>query len=508
MITDLFSHKIHSSGDEWQDKLVDIATIFGKFDGKEFNRNEIEEDLKKISPRVSAASFAITRDVSKFRDEISAYPAYLGLYHLQSKGGKWILKLSETAKRFLIVEEPNVPAFMILQLILFQYPSGLGIRYIPNGNFAIQANARDRTLSLIGDNIHVSPFRLICKALLADSQINGVNSLHPRITIDEVYALANDPRTNQDASPNLSNVVSVIEEFRSGALSAIPGVEGRFHILNHTDFIQVTNRYIHLREIVSPDDCDSLIDKLRMINSIDVQYNGFDGATNANELYTAVRTGNWGGYFDAIVTLTAEVIQDLTNETVTPYLSKSLNSAVDLDGDDIITDNKAIQFTYKLRERDGSLNLETGQSRKIQMADPEATRIKRQRSNLNHRVLVHKMDEHLRAKGAKPYENEHIDLFAQIPGDGNFLFEMKSVSNENLLSQTRKGLSQLYEYRYRYKGDIGEEVTLCMVYPDEPTEIDWLQEYLCIDRNIAVCWFSGDVLKYSSLCADKVRNLL
>ena len=508
MLTDLFSHKIHSSGDEWQDKLVDIATIFSKFEGKEFDRNHIEEELKEISPRVSAASFAISRDESKFRDEISAYPAYLGLYRLHSEGGKWILRLSETAKRFLIVEEPNVPAFMILQLLLFQYPSGLGVRYNPNGNFVIQANARDRVLELIGEGVHVSPFRLICKALLADSQINGINSLHPRTTIDEVYVLANDPRTNQSASPDLNEVVSVIEEFRAGALSRITEAERRFHILNHTDFIQVTNGHIHLRETVSPEDHDSLIAKLNIINAVDVQYNGFDAATDSKKLSDAFRTGGWGDYFDAIVTLTAEVIQGLTDEVVAPVVSTVIAPTIDLDGDDIVVDNKAIQFTYRLRERDGSLNLETGPSRKTQVADPEVTRIKRQRSNLNHRILVHKMDELLRAKGATPYENEHIDLFAQIPGDGNFLFEMKSVSSENLLSQTRKGLSQLYEYRYRYKSDVGQDVTLCMVYPDEPNEIDWLQEYLCVDREVAVCWFSGETLKYSSFCTEKIKNLL
>ena len=43
--------------------------------------------------------------------------------------------------------------------------------------------------------------------------------------------------------------------------------------------------------------------------------------------------------------------------------------------------------------------------------------------------------------------NEHIDLFAKIPTDGSFIFEMKS-GGVSLLDQIRKGLSQLYEYRY------------------------------------------------------------
>ena len=91
MILDLFSHKIHSSGDEWPDKLVEIAAIFNEFDGQLFDRNSFENRFQQISPRASylakdAATKPLTLggrlDVSKFRDELSAYPAYLGLYYL------------------------------------------------------------------------------------------------------------------------------------------------------------------------------------------------------------------------------------------------------------------------------------------------------------------------------------------------------------------------------------------------------------------------------------------
>lgn len=67
--------------------------------------------------------------------------------------------------------------------------------------------------------------------------------------------------------------------------------------------------------------------------------------------------------------------------------------------------------------------------------------------NLAHKELVSKMDAWLRRLGAIPKENDHIDLFADVPSDGSFIFEVKS-GGENLLDQIRKGLSQLYEYRY------------------------------------------------------------
>ena len=137
MITDLFSHKIHSSSNEWGEKLSELASIFNEFDGQLFSRDAFEERLQRISPRVSyIANQSISRtqsgerlDPSKFRDEISAYPSYLGLYFLEQSSQGWIVKVSETAKRFLIQEEPDVASFLRLQLPLFQYPNAMGAAY-------------------------------------------------------------------------------------------------------------------------------------------------------------------------------------------------------------------------------------------------------------------------------------------------------------------------------------------------------------------------------------------
>src|SRR5688500_11773834 len=128
MITDLFSHKIHSSSPEWADKLIELAFIFSEFDGQVYDRNKIDERLRQISPRATL----VGRDPSKFRDEISAYPAYLGIYRLEYEKNVWVFRMSETAKRFLINDEPNVNAFMLLQLVLFQYPNGMGVAYSSN----------------------------------------------------------------------------------------------------------------------------------------------------------------------------------------------------------------------------------------------------------------------------------------------------------------------------------------------------------------------------------------
>jgi hypothetical protein len=66
----------------------------------------------------------------------------------------------------------------------------------------------------------------------------------------------------------------------------------------------------------------------------------------------------------------------------------------------------------------------------------------------------------------------------------------------------------LYEYRYRYKSELEEDVTLCLVLQDKPKEPIWLDDYLCVDREICICWFdsNGD-LKYPDLCAEQLKVL-
>ena len=502
IITDLFSHKIHSSGEDWPQKLIEIASVFADFDGLPYDRAVIEERFRELSPRASI----VARDPSKYRDEISAYPAYLGLYRLELRDKLWILRLSETAKRFLVGEEPNVSSFMLLQLSMFQYPNGNGASFSNNGTARLQSNAGERTLGFINNKIHLSPFRLICKALLADSIISGINSLHPRVSIGEVSILCNDSRLNSATFIEIEDVVAILKEIRAENLLPIKGFERRFHILNHTDLIQVTNGWIHLRETFSPADQDRLVRILTLICEIDIQFNGFDNTTTITSLTEKIKDGDWSKYFDGVTQLSSEIVQEITGDYIDDRPSFISYSA---DGDELIVDNSAVIFKYPLKERGTDWGLNSPNSYTVtSFADPEVTRIKRQRSNLQHKILMSHLDEYLRLLGVTPMENEHIDIYASFPKNGDYLFEIKSVSSENLLSQTRKGLSQLYEYKYRYSNDISKNVTLCLVYPHEPKEIDWLQDYLCNDRNIAVLWFENDQLCYPPYCRDKLLSLI
>lgn len=503
MIVDLFSHKIHSSGDEWPEKLAELAAIFAEFDGQLYDRAAFEERLRRISPRASYVGNSTGRgDVSKFRDEISAYPAYLGLYFLEQSPSGWVVRVSETAKRLLLREEPDVASFLRLQLSLFQYPNAMGARYTSFTNkLHIQENARHRTLGFVSEGVHLSPLRLICVALKADAELRDRNILQAAVNYDEIFGLANSPEINQHALPLIGSVVTVLDEIRQGRRKVPARYESRFHTLRHTEIFVLERGVVRLRDGVNDVDRDQLSRQLDAICRIDSQFNGFDDCMTGQDIEEVIASGEWGKYFDGVRMLPSEIVEALTSdqalEVTMPVGSPTVGEVPFLP--------QPMAEIYPLRERGNTPPPVRSFDRRREMADPEVTRVKRQRRNLAHKELIDKMDLWLRSIGAQPKENDHIDLFAKIPDDGSFIFEMKS-GGDSILDQIRKGLSQLYEYRFRYRGTIGEDdISLCLVLPESPASIPWITEYLCKDREINVCWFEeGGQLAWPEACAERM----
>lgn len=501
MIRDLFSHKIHSSSNKWSEKLIDIATIFAEFDGKPYDRASIEKRFKEISPRVST----IGRDPSKFRDEISAYPAYLGLYRVELVNNIWHIFLSETTKKLLICEEPNVPAFLMLQLLLFQYPNGMGAAYTGvSDKIRLQANSSNRTLALIKNKIHISPLKLIIKGLLADSLINNTSSLKSKIRLDEVFCLANHHETNKSIDPDIDTVKQILINYREGHIQKAVNYERRFHILNHTNFLKTHKDFITLREALNENDEKRLINLFHALNKVNIQFNDFNNIRSENELCEHIKNSEWGIFFDGIKKLDRSIIELITNDEYT------IDNSINIEQKNYnITEITKSDSTYNLRKI--SFNEESNYKSKkyhtYTYADKETTLIKRQKANLWHKILLEKLYHFLQIRGIESLENEHIDLYAKLPNNDHYIFEVKSVTTDNLLSQARKGMSQLYEYRYRYKHIIGNNIKLCLVFSKEPKEIKWLQQYLCEDREIGIIWFDGDQISYSTYCNEIIATL-
>ncbi len=126
---------------------------------------------------------------------------------------------------------------------------------------------------------------------------------------------------------------------------------------------------------------------------------------------------------------------------------------------------------------------------------------RRERAVNSHRMLTDLVAARLRAAHAIQKANRYIDLAAKVTGD-NFVFEMKSTTATNVQAQVRRGLSQLYEYRYLQKI---EQAKLVLVIENPlPRPLSWIEPYLRTDRNVLLVWDGNNRL----YCSDEVRREL
>jgi hypothetical protein len=115
--------------------------------------------------------------------------------------------------------------------------------------------------------------------------------------------------------------------------------------------------------------------------------------------------------------------------------------------------------------------------------------VQRERANNAHRFLVNLVAERIRLANSIPRQNALIDLAAKIK-DRSYIFEMKSINQNNAHHQVRLGVSQLYEYRYRQNAS-GARLVLVIQSPLGAAHA-WLQGYLIRDRDILLAWDGND----------------
>jgi hypothetical protein len=96
----------------------------------------------------------------------------------------------------------------------------------------------------------------------------------------------------------------------------------------------------------------------------------------------------------------------------------------------------------------------------------------------------------------------YVDLAASVNGKP-FLYEIKTTTEKNFLFQIRRGISQLYEYRY-LQGALKAGLVLVMERPIPP-KFGWIIDYLVHDRMILPVW-NGDGERL--FCPETVRNTL
>ncbi len=113
-----------------------------------------------------------------------------------------------------------------------------------------------------------------------------------------------------------------------------------------------------------------------------------------------------------------------------------------------------------------------------------------ERARVSHRHLINLTAERISAAGGIPKSNDLIDLAVNL--DSDFIFEMKSTTDANVRSQVRKGISQLYEYRYLQNKPEANLVLVVERPIDAPNQ--WMNDYLENDRGVFLVWDGDDRL--------------
>lgn len=131
--------------------------------------------------------------------------------------------------------------------------------------------------------------------------------------------------------------------------------------------------------------------------------------------------------------------------------------------------------------------------------------VSRERANKSHFELEKILADLAVGQHLAPKSNQNIDMYFDVP-DGTVLAEIKSCTDSNFHSQLRKGISQLFEYRFLYKTLFGSGVTmLLLVETIPPRGKRWLIEY-ATSLGIVLAWKDHSGALVSSCALPKALS--
>ena len=93
--------------------------------------------------------------------------------------------------------------------------------------------------------------------------------------------------------------------------------------------------------------------------------------------------------------------------------------------------------------------------------------VARERANKSHYALEKILADLVNGQKLTPRYNQNIDMYFE-GSHGAVLVEIKSCTDSNFHSQVRKGISQLFEYRFLYRSLFGSEPKLVLLLETVP----------------------------------------
>lgn len=255
-----------------------------------------------------------------------------------------------------------------------------------------------------------------------------------------------------------------------------------YHILKHTQLVRRSGRRF---ELDLETDFEAKLEILANVFSLSTEYSalddlmGFNGDEETLKTLCLERLGNssWNRYYDA---MGSDRFSSALLQTAQAILVGDTESQQGL----VPYDPYASTPTY------------TQPSRR---SDPEETRAKMERANTGHLITLRMLADRVATIGGKPMQSTLIDMYAEL--DKPYLFEVKTITPDNYISQVRKAVAQLTEYRFRE--DLPTTTEKVIVLSDAPYENPkWILPYLQDDRGLSIAWVdsSGNVF-----CTDGCR---
>lgn len=104
--------------------------------------------------------------------------------------------------------------------------------------------------------------------------------------------------------------------------------------------------------------------------------------------------------------------------------------------------------------------------------------VTRERANKSHHSLEKELASIARRHTFVPKYTQNIDVYFDTP-HGTVLTEVKSCTDTNFHSQVRKGISQLFEYRFLYEDVLKPKITMLLLMETKPPRNKrWLVDYI------------------------------
>lgn len=124
--------------------------------------------------------------------------------------------------------------------------------------------------------------------------------------------------------------------------------------------------------------------------------------------------------------------------------------------------------------------------------DPIQRALLLEKANSEHELLIEKCAEIVISAGLLPIEDANSFDLAVV--SKQLIAEMKSINRTNCISQLRKAVAQLPEYRWKFKEFFFDNSSLIIVLNKNPLEFikqDYLS-YIENDRGIKIFWQNGN----------------